>query len=275
MDARLTPAAATLGASSCFISKTRERTEISSGMIGGMFAAAPSAPRFTCTRIWMGAGCLSIHFISGTRLPSSSRGFLALGSSSSSSSSWMTMPGGLAAPAPMPGGMRGGFTEVPGSRALIVDTPVMGPAACCSCRAPGVLDRAGAPPEEGRAFPELLLPPVSCAVGGTMVCAGPASAPASRAAASAPASAASLICSSTVPNRSGLLATKLAKFASTSSAKADSFRARSTRASFCCFHLGSSKRTFKWLDISSAGISCPVMGQRCMSREVLAFLCLT
>ena len=44
----------------------------------------------------------------------------------------------------------------------------------------------------------------SYAVGGTIVCAGPASAPASRAAASAPASAASRISSSTVPNKSGL-----------------------------------------------------------------------
>mmetsp|Transcript_93639 Transcript_93639/g.288821 ORF Transcript_93639/g.288821 Transcript_93639/m.288821 type:complete len:298 (-) Transcript_93639:388-1281(-) len=203
---------------------------------------------------------------------------LGAGSSSSSSSSAMTMPGGRMPPPPgMP--ISGGFTDVPGSLALIVEMPVMGPAVCVSAGAPGAPGSAGAPgpPAEGSAG-VVLLPPgpvVSCAVGGTMVCAGPASAPASRAAASAPASAASLICSSTVPNRSGLLATKLAKFASTSSAKADSFRARSTRASFWCFHLGSSSRTFRWLDISSAGISWPVMGHRCMRRGAVAFLCLT
>mmetsp|Transcript_51531 Transcript_51531/g.159840 ORF Transcript_51531/g.159840 Transcript_51531/m.159840 type:complete len:271 (+) Transcript_51531:205-1017(+) len=270
MAARLTPAAATFGTSICFMSTTRERTEISSGMTEGTLAAAASAPRLTCTRIWMGAGCFSIHFASGTTLPSSSRGLLELGSSSSSSSS-TTMPGGRTG-APMRGC---GATEVPGSRALMVDTPVMGPAACGSCSWPAAPGSAGAPlPLLGSAGAEPLVLPI-CAVGGTMVCAGPASAPASRAAASAPASAASLICSSTVPNRSGLLATKPAKFASTSSAKADSFRARSTRASFWCFHLGSSNRTFRWLDISSAGISWPVMGHRCMRRWAEAFLCLT
>mmetsp|Transcript_103790 Transcript_103790/g.289056 ORF Transcript_103790/g.289056 Transcript_103790/m.289056 type:complete len:280 (+) Transcript_103790:247-1086(+) len=279
MVARLTPAAATFGASICFISSTRVRTETSKGITDGMFAAAPSAPRFTWTRIWIGRGCFSIHLFSGSKLPSSSRGFLALGSSSSSSSSSRrTMPGGRMPEAALGDDIKGAFSEVPGNRALMVETPVMGPLACGSGRLPsapgsaGVVLLLGA----GSGGAELLLEPeVSEAVGGTMVCAGPASAPASRAAASAPASAASRICSSTEPNKSGLFATKLARLASTSSAKADSFRARSTNASFWCFHLGSSSSTFKWLDISSAGISCPVMGQRCMRRWVVAFLCRT
>mmetsp|Transcript_105435 Transcript_105435/g.297935 ORF Transcript_105435/g.297935 Transcript_105435/m.297935 type:complete len:273 (-) Transcript_105435:1253-2071(-) len=265
----VTPAAATFGASICFISSTRALSEISSGITAGMLAALASAPRVTCTRIWMGMGCFSSHLASGSRLPSSSRGFLALGSSSSSSSSMATMPGRGAAAAG--GAMSGGATDVPGNLALIVETPVMGPCGSMPIWPPGSagVDCEGAAGSEGAlAF----LPVVSCAVGGTIVCAGPASAPASRAAASAPASAASRICSSTEPNRSGLLATKLAKFASTSSAKADSFLARSTRASFWCFHFGSSSRTFRWLDISSAGMSWPVMGHLCISLCDAAFL---
>mmetsp|Transcript_80055 Transcript_80055/g.248433 ORF Transcript_80055/g.248433 Transcript_80055/m.248433 type:complete len:258 (-) Transcript_80055:157-930(-) len=256
----------------------RARTGTSSGIIAGMLAARASAPRFTCTRICTGMGYFSIHLASGSRLPSSSRGFLAAGSSSSSSSSGSPgiMPGGRRPGAAVDGGaIMGGLMEVPGSLALMVETPVMGPPMAGSGSTPE--GSAGVPPPgAGRGgaelFEELC---VSWAVGGTMVCAGPASAPASRAAASAPASAASRICSSTEPNRSGLLATKLARLASTSSAKADSLRARSTSASFWCFHLGSSSKTFRWLDISSAGMSWPVMGQRCISRWLVAFLCRT
>mmetsp|Transcript_83347 Transcript_83347/g.193673 ORF Transcript_83347/g.193673 Transcript_83347/m.193673 type:complete len:225 (+) Transcript_83347:449-1123(+) len=224
----------------------------------------------------MGMGCFSIHLDSESRLPSSSRGFLALGSSSSSSSSWMTIPGGRMPAVADDAGVAiiGVFRDVPGSLALMVETPVMGPPTCGNGSVFAEPGNAGVEEEgaAGSGGAELFEPCESWAVGGTIVCAGPASAPASRAAASAPASAASRICSSTEPKRSGLLATKLARFASTSSAKADSLRARSTSASFWCFHLGSRSNTFKWLDISSAGMSCPVMGHRCMSRCVAAFL---
>mmetsp|Transcript_46738 Transcript_46738/g.117721 ORF Transcript_46738/g.117721 Transcript_46738/m.117721 type:complete len:239 (-) Transcript_46738:1316-2032(-) len=238
-------------------------------MTCGMLAASASAPRLTCTRIWIGIGCLAIHWASGTMLPSSSRGFFASGSSSSSSSSpgcGAVMPGGLGTPgAGVAGGVivGGGASEACGSLELIVEIPVIGPTPAFGAGnpKPPKLGSAGAAPEpedEVRAGLFVMVeedPDVSWAVGGTIVCAGPASAPASRAAASAPASAASLICSSIEPNKSGLFATKPAKFASTSSANADSFLARSTRASFWCFHFGSSNKIFKWLDISSAGIS--------------------
>mmetsp|Transcript_14972 Transcript_14972/g.42839 ORF Transcript_14972/g.42839 Transcript_14972/m.42839 type:complete len:296 (+) Transcript_14972:141-1028(+) len=285
IDVTVTPAAATLGVSICFSSITLVRTDTSSGIMDCTFAAKASAPRFTCTRIWIRSGNLSIHLCSATTLPSSNRGFFAMGSSSSSSSSSskgayppaMPMPGGRAIPAPGIGGgdMFGGVgpRDALGSLALIVDTPVMGPASSgrAPCGSAGVADEGAA----ASCGAEVPLAFVSWAVGGTMVWAGPASAPASRAAASAPASAASLICSSTEPNRSGLFATKLARLASTSSANADSLRARSTSASFWFFHFGSSSSTFRWLDISSAGMSWPVMGHRCIRRWAAVFLCRT
>mmetsp|Transcript_48235 Transcript_48235/g.142355 ORF Transcript_48235/g.142355 Transcript_48235/m.142355 type:complete len:272 (+) Transcript_48235:270-1085(+) len=263
-----TPAAATFMSSICFMAWTCVRTETSSGMTVGTPAAAPSAPRLTCTRIWIGIGCFEAHAASGCRLPSSSLGFLAAGSSSESSSIGGRAPGRAGWPGALPAG-GGGATEALGSLALTVDMPVMGPA-------PSAANLPPAPAAAGdgsAAWPPFFSPSSAPPVGlATMVCAGPASAPASRAEASAPASAASAICSSTEPNRSGLLATKPAKLASTSSANADSFRARSTSASFWCFHLGSRSRIFRWFDISSAGMSWPVMGQRCIALLAVCFL---
>mmetsp|Transcript_24360 Transcript_24360/g.39038 ORF Transcript_24360/g.39038 Transcript_24360/m.39038 type:complete len:205 (-) Transcript_24360:1352-1966(-) len=204
-------------------------------MICGILAAKASAPRLTCTMTGTCMGCFMTQVSSGSRLPSSRRGFFASGSSSSSSSRAMgmllggSMPGGL-----MPGGMApicgGAASDACGSLALMVETPVMGPAPRAAIELCGSIGVPDGP--DGRAPIVFFAGSGNAIVGGTMVCAGPASAPASRAAASAPASAASLISSSTVPNKSGLFATKLAKLASTSSAKADSFLARSTRASF-------------------------------------------
>mmetsp|Transcript_219 Transcript_219/g.710 ORF Transcript_219/g.710 Transcript_219/m.710 type:complete len:282 (+) Transcript_219:632-1477(+) len=87
------------------------------------------------------------------------------------------------------------------------------------------------------------------------------------------------IWSSTVPKRSGLLATKLAMFASTSAmgAKALSFLALATRRSFCSFHLGSSRRTLRCSAMSSDWTSWPVIGQRCIpsGTPLRPLFCLT